>query len=321
MLQKRFSVIVKLKERTLLSIKLIGSHLLLLPFLLLISLIAHEEAYLLLPSIQLLLLITFLAGYWEFFGLKFRYVYSFIIQVLIIVLLVHKMNMAAHSQYNLFFVIVSGVAEAGLIFALVKIFIVIFHTESELIEIGFPLNNGRYLVTDGGNSKISRLMNYHYYSKIHMRNRTNNSMKFATDIVRIGSSKRFLPAGNNDYSIFGDKVYSPIEGIVIKVVNDIDDNLPFSGNYPYNTGNTVVIRQNDLYFLIGHLKKGSIVVSTGDNVKENDLLAECGNSGYSERPHVHMQLIKSPTDDYWRGEGMGITFKNKPLYKNRMVML
>jgi murein DD-endopeptidase MepM/ murein hydrolase activator NlpD len=71
--------------------------------------------------------------------------------------------------------------------------------------------------------------------------------------------------------------------------------------------------------LIGHLKRGSIRIKSGDSVHQGDLLAEAGNSGYSERPHIHMQLICSQTDNYWSGLGTSITFQNKNLFKNRRI--
>lgn len=309
-----------MKERTVFSIKLISTHLVALPVLLIFSLFVNRDSFLLLSITQTFLLIILLTGYWEFFGLKFRIIYFCIIQTLILALTFYKIALTSINHYNFILVILLGIIQAYLLFELVKVFIVICRRDKRSIEIEFPLKNGKYLITDGGNSRISRLMNYHYYSPVHKKNRTNNSMKFATDIVKIDSSKKkFLPPGLNDYPIFGNKVYSPFSGTIIKVENDIIDNIPYSGSYPYNTGNTVVIKRNDLYFLLGHLKKGSILVKPGDSVTENDLLAECGNSGYSERPHIHMQLIKSQTDDYWRGQGIGISFKTKTLYKNRII--
>jgi len=309
-----------MKERTALSLKLILSHLVLLPIILLISLFVQEDAYLLLSVTQTLLLIIFLAGYWEFFGLKFRIVYACIIQTLIIGFIYYRISTTSFSHDNWVLIFFLGMIQAYLLFELVKIFIVICHRDKLSVEIAFPLKNGKYLITDGGNSKLSRLMNYHYYSPVHKKNRTNNSMRFATDVVKAGASKKlFLPPENTDYAIFSEKVYCPLSGIVIKVENGINDNIPFSGNYPYNTGNTVIIKNNDLYFLLGHLKKGSVLVKPGDSVKENDLLAECGNSGYSERPHIHMQLIHSTTDDYWKGIGVSISYKTRNLYKNRYI--
>jgi murein DD-endopeptidase MepM/ murein hydrolase activator NlpD len=70
---------------------------------------------------------------------------------------------------------------------------------------------------------------------------------------------------------------------------------------------------------MGHLKKGSIKVNEGEFVKTGDIVAVAGNSGYSERPHLHMQLIESDTQDYWNGTGISVTYLNKNLYKNRMI--
>lgn len=145
-------------------------------------------------------------------------------------------------------------------------------------------------------------------------------MLFATDIVKIkNSGSNYLPPQNDDYPIFGEKVFSPMDGIVVKVENNIEDNIPYSGHYPYNTGNTIVIQQGNNYFLLGHLKKDSIKVKEGDKIAANDLVAVAGNSGYSERPHLHMQLINSTTENYWMGKGISIQFKKKNLYKNRVI--
>jgi murein DD-endopeptidase MepM/ murein hydrolase activator NlpD len=147
-------------------------------------------------------------------------------------------------------------------------------------------------------------------------------MLYATDVVKLDArGPQFMPPQNEDYPIFGENIYSPLDGEVVRVVNDIDDNIPFSGNYPYNTGNTVVIRHENYYFLLGHLKKGSIVVSEGHWVAKDTLIAQAGNSGMSERPHLHMQLMKSDNGDYWKGNGISICYQGKNLYKNRLVKI
>lgn len=124
-----------------------------------------------------------------------------------------------------------------------------------------------------------------------------------------------LPTENEAYPVFGEAVYCPLEGTVIKLVNNIEDNIPFSGNYPYTTGNTVVLKNANYYLLLGHLKKGSVRVKLGDTVRRNDKIGACGNSGMSERPHLHMQLIKSNEEDYWKGMGISMQFQGKNLYK------
>lgn len=310
-----------MKERNQIGFKLIVSHFFLVIILLTVSIIMKSDSYLFLSITQTILIILYLSGYWEFFGFRFRMIYAAICEILIIAGLIWKIN---ESPLNSNILLTSGliIFQVFLIFQLIKILIVIFERGQKFIEIEFPLKNGLYLITDGGNSKISRLMNYHFYSPTHRKNKTNNSMLYATDIVKISDDNHsFLPKTNNKYPIFNEGIYSPIDGIIEKVVNNIDDNVPFAGNYPYNTGNTVVIKKDNYYLLLGHLKKDSIKVKVGEIVQRNDLLGLAGNSGWTERPHLHMQLIESENENYWKGVGICMKFRNKNLYKNRKIKM
>ncbi len=310
-------------ERNQLVFKLISTHLLVIPLISIISLFVKNDAFLIVSIAQSALVILFLAGYWEFFGLRFRYFYCAIMQLLVLLIVARKVIMWNETEaINWYLIAPLLVVQIYLIIEILKIFIVIFKPEKDGLEIVFPFLSGKYLVTDGGNSRLSRLMNYHFHSAMHKRKKTNNSMLFATDIIRLDKqSYSFMPEINEGYSIFGEVVVSPMSGTVVKVVNEIEDNLTYSGSYPYNTGNTIVIQKDDMYLLLGHLKKGSIKVFLGDTVKANDPLAQAGNSGYSERPHLHFQLIKSSNENYWNGTGISMEYKGINLYKNRVVII
>ena len=309
-----------MNERTKLASFAVFTHILLLPLILALIPFLPGLSNQILIIVQTLLIILFLAGYWEFFGMRLRIIYLILIEFLMFVLLYYQAKTGISEFPGKIVLAGSAVIELFLITKLVRIFVVILKTVRNSVEIEFPLKNGIFLITDGGNSKTSRLMNYHYYSPLHRKQGTNNSMKFATDIVRLGSSAgTFFPKTNEDYPVWGDKVYSPVSGTVYKAENGIDDNIPFSGSYPYNTGNTVVIRDGDLFMLIGHLRKGSVRVATGDYVSAGELIAEAGNSGYSERPHIHMQLIRCEKDNFWNGTGVPVTYRKRNLFKNRII--
>lgn len=180
---------------------------------------------------------------------------------------------------------------------------------------------GTFLVSDGGNSKISRMMNYHYHSNVHKQKGTSVSMMHATDIVMLNNLRydSFFPRRNEDYPIFGEYVYAPMDGEVVKVENSIPDNTPYSGKYPYNAGNIVVIKKGCLYLLLGHLHYNSVVVKQGNKVRMNDLIGQAGNSGFSERPHIHMQLMESNSENYWKGTGVSVSFGVDCVYKNKII--
>jgi hypothetical protein len=306
------------KERTKLISALVLTHLIPIPALLLISFLLNQNSLLSFSIIQTSILILFLAGYWEFLGLNFKIGFFVVLELLLSGSFIIKHT--GISCGNDFVVIILTIAEGYLLFLLVKIILTIFPWSRNYVNISFPFKKGKYLITDGGNSKISRLMNYHYYSSVHKRKKTNKSMLFATDIVKIGmEGNRFFPSGNEDYPIFGEKVFSPVNGRVVKIENEIDDNIPYSGGYPYNTGNTIVIQSKNLYLLLGHLQKKSIEVKPGDYVMADQYLAKAGNSGFSERPHIHIQMIESENENYWSGIGIEMRVDKKNLFKNRII--
>ena len=60
-------------------------------------------------------------------------------------------------------------------------------------------------------------------------------------------------------------------------------------------GNHVVIAMGDQgpYVLLAHLRSGSVRVEPGAHVDVGQVLAQCGNSGNSTQPHVHLQATDS----------------------------
>jgi hypothetical protein len=311
-----------LNERTQIMTRLISTHLVIIPALILSSLFVKSDAYLFTSITQSLIVMIFLTGYWEFFGLRMRMIYSVFMEIMLLASLAWKISSDLSTGVHPLLLAFLSLLQGYFLLELIRMFLVIYKNDKNRYEIAFPFRHGKYLITDGGNSKMSRMMNYHFYSSLHKKNKTNYSMLFATDIVRIDNSgQMFLPLHNEDYPVFGEKVFSPVRGVIFRIENSIKDNIPYSGNYPYNTGNTIVIRNDTRYMLLGHLKMGSIRVNVGDEVSESDWLAEAGNSGYSERPHIHMQLIECDSENFWKGMGIPIQYKGKNLFKNRVIEL
>ena len=59
-------------------------------------------------------------------------------------------------------------------------------------------------------------------------------------------------------------------------------------------GNHVVIRiAPQRYAVVAHLRRGSVLVRAGDRVTAGQPIAECGNTGNTTEPHVHVQLSDS----------------------------
>jgi Peptidase family M23 len=73
-------------------------------------------------------------------------------------------------------------------------------------------------------------------------------------------------------------------------------------------GNHVIIeRDGGGYVVLAHLRAGSIQVEEGDRVAVGQELGQCGNSGNSTQPHVHVQVMDSP--DPFTARGLPLAFR------------
>jgi len=98
-----------------------------------------------------------------------------------------------------------------------------------------------------------------------------------------------------NYYCYGKPVTAPADGIVVDIVDNIDDNEIGQVNTTQNWGNSIIIQHiPGIYTQLSHLKKNSFKVNKGDYVKIGDVLALCGNSGRSPYPHLHFQIQESP---------------------------
>lgn len=68
-------------------------------------------------------------------------------------------------------------------------------------------------------------------------------------------------------------------------------------------GNHVVIRIGDHgpYVALVHLRRGSVTAKVADVVEAGRQVGQCGNSGNSTQPHVHVQVCDSVDWDFARG--------------------
>lgn len=265
-------------------------------------------------NIGILIYLLYRCNQWELGGLYLRTVYI----ISYIGITIYKSFSVRYSSCldnkDYIMLICSFLIFLVLIYVLYKVRLAI-QPPKNCVELRFPYCNGTYMISDGGDGLISNLVNYHCKSMTHTKYNIQDSMRYAVDIVKLNrygtTSKTILRRHKEDYESFGEKVYCPLQGEVIKVVDGITDNNPFPGikNLSYNVGNRIVIKKQNYYLVIGHFKNGSIVVKEGDLVEKGDFLGCSGCSGMSPRPEMHMQLMLSKDGDYWHGEGIPIIFE------------
>lgn len=71
---------------------------------------------------------------------------------------------------------------------------------------------------------------------------------------------------------------------------------------------TVQLRGSGAFVALAHLRRRSIRVAVGDAVAVGQQIAECGNSGNSTQPHVHVQVMDNP--DLSVAHGLPMVFRN-----------
>jgi hypothetical protein len=133
--------------------------------------------------------------------------------------------------------------------------------------------------------------------------------RFAYDflIQREGLTHEREGRVNEDYFCFGESILAPGAGTVITVVDSVPDNPPGKINDASPAGNHLILDHGKgEHSLLAHLRRGSVAVKVGDEVKAGDRVGECGNSGRSTEPHLHYHLQTGRA--FGEGQGLPVFF-------------
>jgi murein DD-endopeptidase MepM/ murein hydrolase activator NlpD len=73
-------------------------------------------------------------------------------------------------------------------------------------------------------------------------------------------------------------------------------NTPTVSSILETVGNHVIVQVSDgVYVLYAHMDRGSVAVRVGDRVTRGRQLGSVGSSGISSTPHLHFQILSTPT--------------------------
>ncbi|WP_109698778.1 M23 family metallopeptidase [Chitinophaga deserti] len=202
-------------------------------------------------------------------------------------------------------------------FVLLTLAVVLYFTGTtgtpRTVELDFPMKKGRYFVLQGGKGLPSNVFHFSLRGAI-----------YAMDIVRLndwGNRANTVFSKNlEDYAIFGDTVYSPCSGRIIRAHGDDPDNIPPNMKRGPKNTNAVLIDAGEYYVFMGHLKQGSVIVKEGDEVKTGQPMACVGNSGFSTEPHLHIQVHRKEKGKPWyASEPLYINFNGHGYLLNEMI--
>lgn len=156
------------------------------------------------------------------------------------------------------------------------------------VTLSFPLKDGTFYVTQSGQTRTRH---------------TGVEQKYALDIIRMPKLSEWFQFRNTNLeanSIYATPIYSPCSGKVRKVIDNVADQPIGIKSSENNVGNAVVIDCDAGFSArMAHIKSGTIKVQVGDRVEIGDQIAQIGNSGASDGPHLHFdayRLGNSPDD-------------------------
>lgn len=155
------------------------------------------------------------------------------------------------------------------------------------VTISSPLS-GTWFVAHGGHAE---LVNYHHIAY---------GQQDAFDIVQVrgGSTHRGDGADLADYYAFGQPLLAPADGVVTAAEDGLRDEPVGSVNIEHPEGNHVIVDIGaGRHVVMAHVRRGTLRVGVGDRVRAGQVLAQVGNSGNTDEPHLHLQVQNLPELD------------------------
>lgn len=256
---------------------------------------------------------VFLAGSWVFTSYYLRYVLPVLFAVIASYSYRRMKRGASGATTQNTGMPVSSALVFLLFVGLDALTIASHYHSGEALNVSFPLASGAYYVLQGGTSVVT--------NPFHALSGSN----LALDIVKLNSlgnrADGIFPRALNAYEIFGEKLYSPCEGSVLRVRDSLPDNPPGKPDAEHPEGNYIVLKCADAEIFMGHLMQGSIEVAQGEVVTVGQPIAQIGNSGNTLEPHLHIEAKKSGAECGLRFDGRLLSVNNVVICRQEMPNL
>lgn len=187
------------------------------------------------------------------------------------------------------------------------------------IILSFPLSARRYATTGAPAYNSYHRRTIHFIDGVYW-----TSEKYSVDLIGLDDGNRYRQGrqdANIDYYGYGDMVSSATAGEVVSVIDTLPENIPpkvpeidpLALNRA--AGNQVVVKMAaGIFVFYGHLLNSSIHLKPGDRIEAGDPIGKLGNSGNSDAPQLHLQVMDGP--DPLKSNGIPWVFDRFILHGN-----
>jgi len=162
-----------------------------------------------------------------------------------------------------------------------------------------PLEGEGWIDGNGAGPIISA----HRYTAFPSNGKLHAMERFAIDFMKLdreGKTSTGDPNVLENYFGYGRNVHSATNGRVVEARDGLPDQIPNGlgslDKYEDFAGNHVIVAfEAGKYALYAHLKPGSVKVRKGERIRAGQVLGQLGNSGNTDGPHLHFQIMDTPS--------------------------
>jgi hypothetical protein len=181
------------------------------------------------------------------------------------------------------------------------------------VIIGSPLKGPGWFAMETTSPRT-----HHFSAQISMNGITRVPQRYAQDWIYLDPATGQAASGNasfaRNYYGFGREIYAVANGSVMDARDGLPDIEMIYSAPPATVdtaaGNFVIVDiGNGKYACYAHMVNGSVRVKKGDSVKEGQVLGLMGNSGNSDLPHLHFQIV-TDTPSFLGAEGFPHVYRS-----------
>jgi murein DD-endopeptidase MepM/ murein hydrolase activator NlpD len=163
------------------------------------------------------------------------------------------------------------------------------------VVIGSPLKGPGWVTME-----TTEPTTHHFLMPVTVNGVTTVDQRYAQDWFYIdpvtGNAAKDNATLARNFLGYGKELYAVADGTVVVARDGIPENeiiyhkIPFA--FETGTGNTIIVDIGDgKYACYCHIVPGSIKVKKGDTVKEGEVIGLMGNTGQSDVPHLHFEVV------------------------------